>query len=65
MGEEIILNINIKNFYKLIEGVFIISFNLLKIILINSLSKFLFLFIFIIFILIIYRFRGIKESFIY
>ena len=65
MGEEVIFNINIKSFYKLIEEVFIVSFNLLKIILIGSLNKFLSLFILIASTLTVYRFRGIKEGFIY
>ena len=65
MREEVIFNTNIKNLYKLIKRVFIISFNLLKIILINNLNKFLFLLIFIAFTLIVYRFKDIKKGFIY
>ena len=65
MGEEIILNTSAKSFYKLIKEIFIISFNLLKVILISSLNKFLSLFILIASTLIVYRFKGIKEDFIY
>ena len=65
MREEVVLNINAKSLYKLIEEVFIVSFNLLKVILISNLNKFLFLLIFIISTLIVYRFKSIKRGFIY
>ena len=65
MEEKVVFNTSIKSFYKLIRGVFIVSFNLLKVILINSFNKFLFLFIFIAFTLIIYKFKSIKRDFIY
>ena len=65
MKEEVVFNTNAKSFYKLIEEVFIIFFNLLKAILIDSLNKFLSLFIFIASTLIIYKFKDIKKNFIY
>ena len=65
MGKKIIFNTSIKSLYKLIKGVFIVSFNLLKIILISSFNKFLFLFILIASTLIVYRFGSIKGGFIY
>ena len=65
MREEIIFNTSAKNLYKLIKKIFIVFFNLLKVILIDSLNKFLFLFILIASILIIYRFKNIRRGFIY